>query len=462
MSVVFAKSRVQIGLLAAITLTVSGLFQTSFAKERSTANFHYAQDLSNLHGFDFDYTPLPNARGMWGDGYDHNEIDRDFGYAQRLHLNAIRTFVSYRDFVENKERFRTQLIDYVRLANAHGMGVMLTLPAGVIGGPPSQEVNLDDAFKTKVRAFAQFLVDAVGNGKESGLAFWDVANEPDFVKPPLVIMHETTTGEITRGASHAHASPPGSDQPHNLVVAQYMATVFHELDHHTPITVGCMMPTACLQQSSKYVDVLSFHDYSQTVAETDANIALARQVAASVHKPVIDTEMGCVARADPNAMEIEQHDKYHTGWMITQIMFTKAWAHSHGFFYPDGSIRNPDDVAAILGFFRYHGPNPVLEEPDNEGIVSGSLNNARIWLADANPDWFKGLVIAETEANSLETAQLVGMRIPPTSEVYKLQAGSPNFPALRMLIEKFSRELAPYAMPGTIPLNRYYTPAVAH
>src|SRR5690348_14654857 len=102
MSVVFAKSRVQIGLLAAITLTVSGLFQTSFAKERSTANFHYAQDLSNLHGFDFDYTPLPNARGMWGDGYDHNEIDRDFGYAQRLHLNAIRTFVSYRDFVENK------------------------------------------------------------------------------------------------------------------------------------------------------------------------------------------------------------------------------------------------------------------------------------------------------------------------------------------------------------------------
>lgn len=453
--------RLPTGIVAGFALGLSVL-SASFADARPAQNYHYAKDLSDLHGFDFDYSPLPNARGMWGAGYDHNEIDRDFGYAQRLHLNAIRTFVSYREFAENKDQYRSQLIDYVRLANAHGMGVMLTLPAGVVGGPPSKDVNLDADFKSKVRAFAQFLVHAVGNGKEPGLAFWDVANEPDFVKPPLIIMHESTTGEVTREPSHAHASPPGSDQPHNEVVAQYMATLFHELDHHTPITVGCMMPTACLQQAAKYVDVLSFHDYSQTVAQADANIRLAQQVAASVHKPVIDTEMGCIARADPNAMEIEQHDKYHTGWMITQIMFTKAWPHSHGFFYPDGSVRNPDDVAAILGFFRYHGPNPVLEEPDMEGIVSGVLSNARSWQQEPNPDWFKGLVIAETEANALETGQLAAMRIPPTSEVYKLRAGAPNIPALRLLIAKFSAELAPSAIPGTIPLNRYYTPVVTH
>src|SRR5262249_11703565 len=161
-------------------------------------------------------------------------------------------------------------------------------------------------FKSKMREFAEFLVDAVGNGKEPGLAFWDVANEPDFVKPPLVIMHEDTVGNITKQASPAHNSAPGTDQPHNMAVAQYMGTLFHELDHRTPITVGCMMPTDCLKESASYVDVLSFHEYSQTVAQIDANIALAKQVSASAHKPVIDTEMSCLARANPIPLEIQE------------------------------------------------------------------------------------------------------------------------------------------------------------
>jgi hypothetical protein len=453
------KSRIRLYSLLFCMSGLALLLQPPTDAKAASANFHYSKDLSNLHGFD--YSPASAVHGMWQD-YNHNEIDRDFGYAERLHLNAVRSFVSYRDWQKDKDAFRAHLIDYVRLANAHGIGVMLTLPAGVVGGPPSHDVNLSPEFKAQLRAFAQFLVDAVGKGKEPGLAFWDVANEPDFVKPPLVIMTETTDGKIARQASHAHASPPGSDQPHNMAVARYMGSVFNEIDPRTPITVGCMMPTACLQESASYVDFLSFHDYSQTVEQMDAVIALAKKVAAASSKSVIDTEMGCVARADPVALEIEEHEKAHVGWMTTQIMFTHAWAPVHGVFYPDGSIRNPDIVAAILGFFRYRGPHPVLEEPDREGIASGVLDDARKWLRDSNPDWTKGLVIAETEANLLEAGQLVGMRVLPTRQVYALKAGQPNLPALHLLIDKFTADLAPYAIPGTIPLHRYYTPVVAH
>jgi hypothetical protein len=43
-----------------------------------------------------------------------------------------------------------------------------------------------------------------------------------------------------------------------------------------------------------------------------------------------------------------------------------------------------------------------------------------------------------------------------------LRAAPPNVPALRLLIEEFSGELATNAIPGELPLHRYYTPTVPH
>jgi len=90
------------------------------------------------------------------------------------------------------------------------------------------------------------------------------------------------------------------------------------------------------------------------------------------------------------------------------------------------------------------------------------LQDAQKWLDNARPDWFEGLVIAETEANTLEAAQLVGMRDLPTRKVELLRAAPPDIPALRLLIQQFSQELAPNAIPGQEPLHRYYTPTVPH
>ena len=445
--------------VAALSVLIAlGLLSPAVAKSRG---IKYAPDYSDMRGVN--YTPAANhdSANGWLD-YSHAGVDRDLGYAERMRLNTLRTFVSYQAYEKNKKAFRANLIDYVRLANAHGMGVMVTLPAGVMGGPPSRETTLSPTLKANLREFAQFLVDAVGNGKEPGLAIWDVANEPDFVKPPVITIHETNTGEVTQEPSRAHASPPNTDQPHNMVVARYMADLFHELDHRTPITVGCMMPTACLKESASYVDILSFHDYSQTVAQTDANIALAKAAAAAVHKPVVESEMACIGRADPYDISIEEHEKNRVGWIIFELMITPYWGPVHGIMYSDGTIRDPSIVAAVMGFFRNRGPNVVLEQTDRESITSGVLDDAKIWLVDPKPDWFNGLVIAETEARTLEAGQLVGTRDLPTRRVYILRAGPQNFPALRQMIQQFSDELAPNAIPGQTPLHRYYTPDVPH
>jgi hypothetical protein len=43
-----------------------------------------------------------------------------------------------------------------------------------------------------------------------------------------------------------------------------------------------------------------------------------------------------------------------------------------------------------------------------------------------------------------------------------LRVGVQNFPALRLLIQQFSDQLAPNAIAGQTPRHRFYTPAVLH
>ena len=99
------------------------------------------------------------------------------------------------------------------------------------------------------------LVDAVGD--EPGLSFWDAANEPDWVRPPEAM--------------------PNTNQPQRIAVAKFMATALHEFDHHTPVTIGCLFLT-CTMETASFVDVLSYHDYSQTRAQIVADIARGQNI----------------------------------------------------------------------------------------------------------------------------------------------------------------------------------------
>jgi hypothetical protein len=310
----------------------------------------------------------------------------------------------------------------------------------IVDGPGGMMPDLfEESAKPKLREYAKDLVDAVGN--EPGLAFWDVANEPDWVRLPM--------------------APPNTNQPQRVKVAKFMAGVLKELDPSTPVTIGCLFLT-CTEETAPFVDVLSFHDYSQTRAQIQADIKRGQALAARRRKPIMTTEMACVGRANPYDIEIEEHQKAKMGWMFWELMIAHNWGNVHGVLYADGTIRDPAIVAAILGFYRNRGPNVVLEQSDREGITSGVLEDARKWLGNSNPDYFDGMVIAETEANTLEAAQLVGMRELPTRKLELLRAGPQDFAALRLLIEEFSRELAPNALPGTVPRHRFYTSEVEH
>jgi hypothetical protein len=375
------------------------------------------RDLSGTRGFNYQSAETIGHVEFWLQ-YNPAVTERDLDYAKRLQLNQVRVFVPYAAWEKNKEGLRKNLLHFVRAAHERGIGVM-----------PTMQYKFgewrDKAAWPNSREFVADLVAAIG--KEPGLAIWDVENEPECC-----------------------FLPPTPDNRLHMEHAMYMAKVFHELDPVTPVTIGATFAENMIAMGDA-VDVLSFHNYSPTRALIRASIAKAKVYAEQVRKPLINSEIGCIARANPYDVTLQEHMQAHVGWYIWELMITGNWGTVHGVFYPDGTVRDPSIVAALLGFFRNRGDNVVEDVPDRENHLTEAVTKNKTWLAGPNPDWETGLDLAEVSANLLEAAQLAPMHILPSRQVILLRNGQPDMPALRALIEKFTSILEPYELPPGDP-----------
>jgi len=367
------------------------------------------KDLSKVRGANYRAAAAKDTTDYWLH-YSAAETERDLDYARRLNLNQLRVFLSYEAWTADKPGFRRNLTHLMRAARQRGLGVM-----PVVGN--TEQMIMDDSARPLARAWAADLVGAIG--KEPALAFWDVSNEPDW--PPA----------------------PEARVRRRFALARYVAGVFHELDKNTPVTIGFAFVPG-MEELADAVDVLSFHDYMQNRAVIRANIARAKAFAAKAGKPVFNTEIGCVGRANPYDLTLQEHMNAGVGWYIWELMITARWGTVHGVFYPDGTVRDPSIAAAVLGFFRSRGETVVPEDPDREQWVTKAVANARKWLASPEPKWEDGLDAAETAANLLEAAQLTAMREPPTRSVDVMRRGTPDLPALRAALERYAAILEPY------------------
>ena len=256
-----------------------------------TAQRRVPKDLSGVRGFNYQSAETIGHAEFWLQ-YNPSVTERDLDYAARLQLNQVRVFIPYAAWEGNKEALRRNLLHFVRAARARGMDVMPTMQYKF------GEWRDRDAWPNS-RAFVADLVAALG--KEPGLAIWDVENEPECCK-----------------------LPPTPDNRLHMEHAMYMARVFHELDPVTPVTIGATFAENMIEMGDA-VDVLSFHDYSPTRAQIRANIAKAKQYAAKAGKPFVNSEIGCIARANPYDVALQEHMQAHVGWYIWELMITGNW-----------------------------------------------------------------------------------------------------------------------------------------
>jgi hypothetical protein len=392
--------------------------QTVFAgsnQKGSKFDFTGPKDPSLIRGFNYTPASAVSPRhhiDAWVN-YDSVTTIFDLSLAKSLNLNQARVFIMYNVFTEDKEDFPRKLRHFVRACHERGIGVM-----PVVGYGPWLR---DSTQYPLAREWAQCLVDAIGD--EPGLAMWDVMNEPDW---------PTTRNEWYLS---------------KFKCSKLLANTFHELDPNTPVTIGAAFVDGMIELAD-YVDVLQFHDYMQTREQIRNNIRRAKAFAAKVNKPLIDGEMGCIARANPYDITLQEHMNAHVGWYIWELMIVRqGWGTVHGVFYEDGSVRDPSIPAAIMGFFRKRSADILTPVPDQEGWITKVIDQSAAWLQNPEGTWKDGLDIAETAAHLLEAGELTAMRIPPTWEVERLREGEENRTALKELIIRFIGQLEPFKVP---------------
>ena len=374
-------------------------------------------DLSAIRGANYRAAGATNTTDYWVH-YNPAETERDLTYADRLKLNQLRVFVNYTSWEANKAAFRKNLTDLARACERHQIGLMITF------GDTQSFINADRTIKRdQIRAFVQELVSVIGG--EPALAFWDASNEPDY---------------------NAAGSAP-DQQEKRMEIARSIAAALHELDGKTPVTIG-VANERNMETLGDTVDVLSFHDYLSTRAGIADDIGRAKAFAARTGKQVMDTETGCVARANPYDVTLEEHMKAHVGWYIWELMITRRWGDVHGVFYTNGTVRDPAIPAAMFGLFRNRSTNAILENVNREGWVNTDVTNAQAWQTNADVSWHDGLAAAEKLANLLEGGQLIAMREPPTRTIDLLRQGEPNPTVLREQIASFIKLLQPFERPG--------------
>ena len=170
-------------------------------------------DYSKLRGFNYTASHAVNDADFWAH-YDHDIVDREMGYAEKLNLNSARIFLNYAFYVEGGEQFLANVKDFVQTAWKHGISTNPILFMGFrflpedmgkrfthqeAGLPPLTKTIQDKSTWALGERYFDALYEAIGN--EPGLLFWDIANEPGYTDDfgiPRNLQHPPRYGRAAR------------------------------------------------------------------------------------------------------------------------------------------------------------------------------------------------------------------------------------------------------------------------
>ncbi len=331
-------------------------------------------------------------------------IERDLGYARRIDLNSTRIWLDYRAYERDPQAYVARLKDYLRISNRMGF---TTMPILFNGNSLSPEM-LKPEFHQEGDAYAKAIVAAVKD--EPGLLMWDIMNEPlwnDYYNQAPGEQKQARAAEITAFVRH------------------YLNLV-RTIDPVNALTVGYALSSE-MTGTADLVDVLSFHDYTPTRAAVEDAYATAEAIAKKSGKPLLNTETACIARANPYDEVLQIAGEHRTGWYLFNLMIGGYWGEVHGIFYPDGTVRDPSIVAAIMGFYRNRDLASIVRaNPNREGQAEKAVQAIQEAL-NADKGTFgrppsaesttRMLDAAEYAANLLEAAEMVPMNVPPSAKI---------------------------------------------
>ncbi len=120
-----------------------------------------------------DYSEIRGVHHGPREGASMEQLDRELGYAQRLRVNSVRTFIREAEWHKDPEALEKKILDYTRLCAAHGISIMPIFSSG--NQIRTYELLTQEEWEKK-RAFLTAMIRLLK--KEPNLLMWDVYNEP--------------------------------------------------------------------------------------------------------------------------------------------------------------------------------------------------------------------------------------------------------------------------------------------
>jgi len=322
---------------------------------------HAADDFSWMRGANYIPSYAATSVEMWL-RYDHDTIDRELGYANKLRLNCVRVFLQSLVYHHDSETMLERFEDFLATANAHGLKVMPVLFDSCFGVSPSLESRhmwvanpgpdrMAERWWPESDAYVKAIVSAhVGDDR---IALWDVMNEPT--------------------ATHLAATPQGKARIDAFVA--HNCGLVRKLDQTHPITVGVAKWDNA--DVLELVDVLSCHSYAPGVEAFRADLARTRDQARAAGKPWIVSECCNVAAGSTYEMALPVLREFGVGFTFWQVVIGRDMFNSAaGLAYPDGTVRRIEQIEAVLDA----PADGFIEKPDEEGVPLG--DNLRVRLRE--------------------------------------------------------------------------------
>ncbi len=347
-----------------------------------------------------------------------DRVRRELAYGKRVGLNTIRFWISWKTYGKKGDAYIREIVDFVRTCHSCGYKAMPV----VFNGNEIQLADVQPEAYPAADRYMEAVVKALRN--EPGLLMFDMMNEPlcnPYAKQADLIWE------------FLH---------HQLEKARDLAP-------NCLFTVGYTTGFEIESSTAELLDVISFHDYADTREKARHNYETALEWGKKLGKPVVQTETGCLARANSYEMALELCREYNIGWVVYELMIRGRCIDEHGIFYPDGTIRDAGTIAAMFGCFRNRGADsPVVPpNPNREGRADKAIKMIQSALKEYTSDAFdyrrsdrKALLDAcEVAANLLEACELVPMCDLPTARIAAFRK-DPN--ADLWEIRKFAYELA--------------------
>lgn len=335
---------------------------------------------------------------------DWEKLERELGFCERLRLNSVRFWMSQEEYEKDPQGYLETIGTFMRLCWKHGVSSM----------PIFWNGNFITAFEepteeeyARAEAYAKAFVDAFRD--EPFLLMWDVINEPMCNDYMHLCADEERPARFARLEKHVRR----------------LCAIVRGLDPEGCLTVGHESVAHCAS-AADLVDVISYHDYLTTRAAMEGAIVAAEKLAEEHGgKPILNTETGCVGRANPYDAEIELAAKHHVGWYLFNLVSEGFWGDIHGLVYPDGTIRDPATIAALFGFFRNRSENRILANPNKECHAYRAVQAVEDALRVEPTTLFLSrkkttddiLEAAEYCVNLLEAAEMVPMWDAPSARI---------------------------------------------